>query len=374
LRSSPSPFIQLAKLCRAIEALDAAVPLIQLIAKRKRRHVRREAAASVQQDDAECATTRASTWGARQLSRPADLRKSAKAYGGELGKRSSREKGQIATPEETWVRREVDEIRIVTADLCERVDAKKAAWRQKATEAATRGRRPQNAGGKYLLSGGLLVSEFCGGHYEVFKAPWKPEGVYVCATRRRKPGVCKNTLTLPVVTTDEMVLRRVEDEALGRQFIDELLSLVDRGEADTASQTEAERERLRAEVSRLVASIAAGVPAESVAPAIRDREREIARLDVRLRQPRPVVPKVDDLRAALEGRAAGWKQTLRGEVAVARVLLRRLIGPLTMADDPTDHRAFDEWVATLTPALLEGLGVAIHDVASPAGFEPAFWP
>jgi hypothetical protein len=36
------------------------------------------------------------------------------------------------------------------------------------------------------------------------------------------------------------------------------------------------------------------------------------------------------------------------------VLLRRLIGPLTMAD-PADHAAFDEWAATLKPGLLEGL-------------------
>ena len=85
----------------------------------------------------------------------------------------------------------------------------------------------------------------------------------------------------------------------------------------------------------------------------------------RARRPRPpALPEVDDLRAALELRAGEWKRTLRGEVAVARVLLRRLIGPLTMADDPADTSAFDEWVTTLTPALLEGLGVAIQDVAS----------
>ena len=79
------------------------------------------------------------------------------------------------------------------------------------------------------------------------------------AHQRRKPGVCTNTLTLPVVATDEMVLRQVEGEALSPRFIDELLSLVDRGEADTTGQTLAERDRLRAEVSRLVASLAAGV-------------------------------------------------------------------------------------------------------------------
>ncbi len=38
---------------------------------------------------------------------------------------------------------------------------------------------------------------------------------------------------------------------------------------------------------------------------------------------------------------------------MARVLLRRLIGPLETSD-PADHAAFDELVASLTPALLDG--------------------
>jgi hypothetical protein len=51
------------------------------------------------------------------------------------------------------------------------------------------------------------------------------------------------------------------------------------------------------------------------------------------------------------------------------VLLRRLVGPLTLTD-PSDHAAFDDWVASLRPGLLEGL-VPIQVLASPAGFEPA---
>ena len=52
---------------------------------------------------------------------------------------------------------------------------------------------------------------------------------------------------------------------------------------------------------------------------------------------------------------------------MARVLLRRLIGPLTYAD-PADTRVFDEWVASLTPALLE-VFLNVQVVTSPSGLE-----
>ena len=228
------------------------------------------------------------------------------------------------------------------------------------------GKVPERAHGTYLLSGGMLVCPTCGEHFEAVKSPWKAEGVYVCATRRRKPGVCTNTLALPIAVADNAVLDCVEGEALGTRFIEELLRLVDQGEADNSAQLTAECERLQREVQHLVNSIAAGVPADTVARAIQERQREIIKLETTLRQPRPVQPKIDELRAALEQRAAEWRETLRAEPKVARLLLRRLIGPMTLTD-PSDHAAFDEWAASLTPALLEGLMSPIHHVASPPG-------
>lgn len=242
-------------------------------------------------------------------------------------------------------------------------------WRR--PTAASNGRhKSQHAHGRFLLSGGLLLCPTCGGHFEAVSAPWRgARPVYVCATRRRKPGVCTNTLALPLSATDNAVLDRVEGEALGTRFIEELLRLVDQGEADNTTHLAAERDRLQREVQNLVGSIAAGVPADTVAPAINERQREIAKLETKLRQPRPVQPKIDELREALEQRAVEWRQTLRAEPKVARLLLRRLIGPLTLTD-PSDHAAFDEWAASLTPALLEGLAANVHVLAS---IMPASW-
>jgi hypothetical protein len=91
---------------------------------------------------------------------------------------------------------------------------------------------------------------------------------------------------------------------------------------------------------------------------------KIARLDVQLRAPRTQPPNIDKLRAALLQRAEQWKADLRGEPKVARLLLRRLVGPLTMWDPTVPCAESVEWGGALPPALLEGLA-PVHVVASP---------
>jgi hypothetical protein len=162
-----------------------------------------------------------------------------------------------------------------------------------------------------------------------------------------------------------VVLEMLEDDMLGTKFIEELLAMVDSGESDNVARLTADRDRLRGEVENLVRSIAAGVPADTVAPGIRERELEIARLEVRLRTPKQQ-PNIERLRDALTQRAAEWKATLRAEPKVARLLIRRMIGPLLLPED-SPRPDFIEAVAEVKTGLLDGL-VKIHDVASPAAF------
>jgi hypothetical protein len=194
--------------------------------------------------------------------------------------------------------------------------------------------------------------------------------VYSCATVRRKPGVCSNRLALPIAETDNTVLEIVEGEVLGTRFIRELLALVDRGDVDDTARLEAEAARLRTEVDNLVNSIAMCVPADTVAPAIRERQREIAQLETKLRAPRRVPPNLERLRAALEQRAETWKADLRAEPAIARQVLRRLVGPIILWD--ADRPEYVRWKAAPTTELLDGLATLVS--TSPTGFEPVFWP
>ena len=110
------------------------------------------------------------------------------------------------------------------------------------------------------------------------------------------------------------------------------------------------------------------MPADTVAPAINQRQAEIAKLDVALRAPRQAPPNIEKLRAALALRAEQWKAELRAEPKVARLVLRRLVGPLTLFEPAPE---WCRWEAQPKTDLLEGL---VQLGTSPAGFEPAFWP
>ena len=137
--------------------------------------------------------------------------------------------------------------------------------------------------------------------------------------------------------------------------------------------------RLQAEIDNLVKSIASGVPGDTVAPAIREREVQLTRVKVALNAPRPETPDLDTLRAALEQRSEQWKKDLRAEPKVARMLLRRLIGPIELwedeplpdfvdKDDDRGAEQFVNWEAkTDVSALLDR---DYRLVKSPTGFEP----
>jgi site-specific DNA recombinase len=289
-----------------------------------------------------------------------------KAYDRELRKvyrNTKREKGQIHMPEDTWFRSEewADKLRIIDPALAELVDARLHDRRTRYLAAVAKGKGHHKTHGKYLLSGGMLLCPTCGGHFEARKNPWRvhepgghPDHVYICSTRRRKPGVCPNTLALAIDETDDTILEIIEGEVLGTTFINELLALVDRGEVDNSAHLTADRDRLRAEVDNLVRSIAVGVPADTVAPAIREREGDIARLEVKLRTPRQAPPNIERLRAALQQRAKEWKAELRAEPQIARLVLRRLVGPLTLWDE-SKRPDFIRWEAAPTAELLDGL-------------------
>ena len=111
------------------------------------------------------------------------------------------------------------------------------------------------------------------------------------------------------------------------------------------------------------------MPAEIIAPTVREYQQAVAKIDVQLRVPRPERPDLEKLRAALAQRSASWKADLRAEPRVARLVLRRLVGPLTLWEE---SEAGARWEAEITPeTLLDGL---VQLGTSPTGFEPVFWP
>ncbi|HVO09611.1 MAG TPA: hypothetical protein VMX54_02550 [Vicinamibacteria bacterium] len=192
------------------------------------------------------------------------------------------------------------------------------------------GGRPPGSGRRYLLTGGWLRCVVCGGPFEAVNG-----NRYVCA-RARRTRLCESKLRLPIDETDASVIDALSSplSPLSPRAIEDLLRGVDESPAEELAAVAADLERVTRERDRLVASIAAGVPAATVAGPIGEREAEIGRLEARarvLRTARP--PDRERLRAALEQRTADWREVLKGKPALARQLIRRLVDPLVVAPE-----------------------------------------
>ena len=165
----------------------------------------------------------------------------------------------------------------------------------------------------------------------------------------------------------------LERQVLAPGVIDDLLHLVDTEAGSAYDGLVAQRDHARMEIDRLVAAIAAGVPAQTVAARIREKEAEVRRLDARLAAPRPPAPDLDALREALEQRRADWQQQLRADPEVARLVVRRLIGPMDLWVENESGETVPFEAEAKPEVLLEGLS-PVHHGTSPTGFEPVFWP
>lgn len=293
---------------------------------------------------------------------------SARAYGRELGRaRAGRERGQVALPEASWIRVQMPHLALVDVETAASVDARLDAQRAAYAPDAKARRQPIKRAPKFLLSGGALVCPTCGMPFEGRSGTsWRGRSVYVCASRRRRPGSCSNRLVLDCGPVDASVLAIVEDELLAPSHIDRLLTLVEQS-GDDRPYLLAERERLQTELSRLVTSLAAGVPASAVAGPIKEREAALTTLDQRLARPVPAATDVAALRAALERRVEDWTQQLRSSPAVARRVLRELVGPITLHEEPDGLPDYLSWSGEGRPeGLLNGLTGASPDGQSPA--------
>jgi len=112
----------------------------------------------------------------------------------------------------------------------ERTPAVRRSWPSALTRvgntvaSGTRSRyRPVRRLRRRTASPGLLVCPSCSGHFEARKYPGKgqPGDVYMCATRRRKPGICSNPFATPITSTDDAVLSIIEAETLGGDLLEE---------------------------------------------------------------------------------------------------------------------------------------------------------
>jgi hypothetical protein len=216
--------------------------------------------------------------------------------------------------------------------LVARVDAKLAEQAASATPTEHR-RSPHKAAYRYLLSGLITCAE-CGDTFEARygsgASTRKRSAVYTCASRRRSPGSCSSRLELPLHEMDDAVLASLEELIFSRSLIDDLLACVDDAPAST-DMLRAEQDRLRSEIARVVDAVAAGhLRSEDAGAKIAELRSKIEEATRNLQRQATTTTTRAKLRSALERRCTEWKSVLRSSPQVARSLIRRLIGPITL--------------------------------------------
>jgi site-specific DNA recombinase len=319
---------------------------------------------------------------------------------------------QQVRPESEWMRLPPDEsLRIVPDDLWQRVAARRAETEGRTVRFASgrlSGRPPKHATQNLLA--GLATCAVCGGGLVVETSGRKTHRVqeYVCH-RYKNVGTCTNALRVPAADMNEDVLQAIEEHALTPEAIEQVILLTER---DDQRERKAAIEREAKDVARRIARVLAAIETDEATPAasLRGRLRELeARQETLARELASLAPVPRLPAAVIEDRLAEWRRLLRQSTTQARAVLQRVLrGRITFTPVGNGYRftaptRFDKLftgVASPRPAWMpttvdSSPGVTAADtldgdygrvlaraaerilgkgLASPAGFEPAFWP
>ena len=170
----------------------------------------------------------------------------------DTGKRVSRN-----NPRSDWVSVDVPELKIVSDELWERVQAIKARYGGQAAHKCRRAKR--------LLSGLLSCGE-CSGAFTLVRP-----GKYGCATHREK-GTCTNSRQISVDKLERRVLSGIKKRLLAPELLTEFvrefhleLKRLQEASTEASSHTEKKLDQLKQKIERIVVAIA-GPPAGSAPP------------------------------------------------------------------------------------------------------------
>ncbi|MEO8076717.1 MAG: recombinase family protein [Acidobacteriota bacterium] len=281
-----------------------------------------------------------------------------------------------------WVRVSAPELRVISPELWAAAHAQFAERQQKHTGI---GRRRLDVESNYLLSGFARCGT-CGGGLGVHTRQHGGQRVpfYGCAAYwKRGLNVCANNLLVRMDTLDTEVLATLQDDVFRPAVIEEAIRLA-LEELSPATQ-DRNREKIvmelaqvRQECDRLAEAIGGGGPLDALVARLTAREARCVALEQELAYrpaDRPVMT-LPALEARLRAKLGDWRALLARNVQEGRAVLRALlIGPLkfTPVNEPRRRGyAFEGQVAL--DRLLAGVVELPPLMASPAGFEPAFWP
>jgi site-specific DNA recombinase len=293
------------------------------------------------------------------------------------------------------VRREAPALRIVSEKLWREVQtvnqaATESTWR---TRDGRRKSRPTT--GRHFLPQ-FIACGVCGGSMHVRFDKKRRE--FLFCTNRHLLGKekCPNARRLPVEFAERAFIHAFEEALAGALVMEKLEEVLEQQRRAQRNPVplRAEAKRLRAEISRLVASLARG-DVEEVHQAVAERKARLAQVEDELAGTAAIQGiDVEGFRASIEAVAEDWRAHLRRNKAVAAQVLRKIL-PERVAVTPLAEGGWSFEGATNYSTMLEEVGYKAvldalrahgmlsatedlpHEVKHPAGEcrpEYACWP
>jgi site-specific DNA recombinase len=244
-------------------------------------------------------------------------------------------------PESEWVVSSAPHLRIVSEELARSVERRfettQRLWGAGNT-GLTRGQQRQ----VYLFSGLLRCGE-CGGSITLVGGRAnKSRSEYGCSLHaQRGAAICSNNMLVRRDRLEIQLLDGLQRKVLREEVVDYVVvALQDELQRQHHSldaerlTLRLERQRLEAEVGRLVESIAAGEVSAAVMTAIHSREARLRSITDKLFEPRPdsFEEKLDELRTTALSKLNRVRALLTrpSEIHEARALLAEQFGKLTL--------------------------------------------
>jgi site-specific DNA recombinase len=286
-----------------------------------------------------------------------------------------------------WIRCEVPELRIIDEPLWQAVARQRAATRAayvRTTDGRLHGRPPSGVESKYLLTG-LATCGLCGGSLVVMSRTSGDERRFAYRCQHayyRGPTVCENRRVLPMLDTNQTVLRELEQALLTPAAVEAIVHTALAAMRPAVETASPRRAALRAdlavceaELARLTAAIAQAPDLGSLLEALRAKEHRRAELQAELAtldglgRVRTIDPAV--LTPMILAKLDDWSGLMGRKVAQARLILRQLlVGRINFLPQADGTTAFVGH-ASIGPLLAGTVGDGLRKVdVSPRGFEP----
>jgi hypothetical protein len=197
-----------------------------------------------------------------------------------------------AVPRDQWLTQERSELRIVSDELWNRVQARRALVRKTlptGSRPLMRGRQAAHYS-RHLFSG-FMQCAVCGRAITVVTGGYGSPRYGCPQSWRNGVEACPNRLTIRAKVADAYLLEGLKAELLKPTTLayvtdaltDALNRRIDR-RPELLAEAEAAREEARQRVQRLVDAIEQGVPPSTLAGAIKERQTELERLDATLQE------------------------------------------------------------------------------------------